>query len=84
VLPNVNLVKNIGFDEEATHTKMAPDELLNIPVQAAGDLIHPRNIFVNRRADLYTFKTMFINKGTILRRVKNKLLQLPFIKKMYV
>lgn len=73
ILPSVNLVKNIGFDDEATHTKKASNDLLGILTQGMDVLTHPKKMIVNRRADLYTFNTHFTDEDTISRRIKNKL-----------
>jgi hypothetical protein len=61
ILPNVNLVENIGFSDDATHTTSSiPDyikysitEELNFPLK------HPIKIKVNRKADLFTAKNVF-------------------------
>lgn len=54
ILPRVNLVSNIGFNEDATHTK-GDSELSAIPTLSIDfPLIHPNNITVNKEADYYT------------------------------
>ncbi len=56
IIPNANLISNIGFGEAATHTKIE-SQLSNLPVQ---DLIfplkHPNSIEVNVAADQFTEK----------------------------
>ena len=54
VIPNVNLVSNIGFNLEATHTINIDSKLANVPVQKMEfPLKHPRFVFRNVRADEY-------------------------------
>ncbi|MEO8637383.1 MAG: nucleotide-diphospho-sugar transferase [Candidatus Taylorbacteria bacterium] len=59
VLPNVNLVSNIGFGENSTHTKgdskfsRMPTEKMQFP------LLHPRKIRRNIQADFLTCKEVF-------------------------
>lgn len=73
--PTVNLITNIGFDENATHTKV-PDESANIPTKPMNfPLIHPTTLKINYQADDYTFKKNFgIDEKIlhqILRPIKN-------------
>lgn len=62
ILPNMNLVSNIGFGTDATHTRdierfaALPTETMPFP------LIHPRVIMRHVLADMYTYRTYF--KGT--------------------
>lgn len=57
ILPNVNLVENIGFSSEATHTnsraKLPKGNELNFP------LVHPEFLIPNLAADVYTFKKQY-------------------------
>lgn len=60
ILPNQNLVTNIGFDQNATHTKEDKKgnlKIKSIPLEQA--IKHPDFIIANREADLYTFKEIF-------------------------
>jgi len=60
VLPEVNLVKNIGFGEGATHTKgdnKGDASSMTKPLQFP--LRYPAHMIVDRRADTYTMKTRF-------------------------
>ena len=51
ILPNVNLISNIGFSENATHTKVLDDILSEIPTGKIETIIHPKEILVNEVAD---------------------------------
>lgn len=54
ILPEVNLVTNIGFGEDATHTKSS-SKLANIPVEAIKTpLKHPPSLDINHLADRFT------------------------------
>lgn len=60
VEPCANLVTNIGFGSDATHTKDANDPLANYPLQPlAFPLRHPAKISVNQAADRYKVDTFF-------------------------
>jgi hypothetical protein len=53
VVPSVNLVSNLGFDPEATHTRDAGSRWANLPARTLGDLRHPPVLQRDRQADLY-------------------------------
>src|SRR5438128_857318 len=53
--PNVNLVTNLGFGADATHTpRISP--LMNIPTADIGILKHPAWMVPHMAADRYTFE----------------------------
>ena len=52
--PNVNLVKNIGFDINATHTHDKLSEFSNMVTEKIGILKYPKIIEKNIIADLFT------------------------------
>ena len=54
IIPNVNLVKNIGFRKDATHTKSKNEVLSNIKILSIGKIIHPLKIEQNKILDKYT------------------------------
>lgn len=74
ILPNVNLVSNIGFNVDATHTKKADDILSNMPAEAIKTIIHPVSMIVNEEADLnyssFLVKNIF---ERIFRKLKSML-----------
>ena len=60
ILPNVNLVSNIGFGEEATHTKARDDKHAVLHVKNMEfPLRHPPYIIRNSVADRYTDRNHF-------------------------
>lgn len=86
ILPNVNLVSNIGFSEESTHTKNMQSPLAHLPAQTIGEIMHPSFVIRDRKADAYTFDFAFGGKN--LRRQKrphNRLKNLlkSFLKRVF-
>lgn len=76
--PNVNLVSNIGFGSDATHTQ---DEspVSRLHVASIGCIVHPQRVEVNKKADNFTywfafkgrhqgFKKQVIRSATKLKR----------------
>lgn len=62
IVPNVNLVSNIGFGKNATHT-IFNSNIANRPTENIEEIIHPDSLITNKIADRYTFrKYMNINK----------------------
>jgi len=59
VLPDKNLVSNIGFGDGATHTVSTTSPLADIPTSPAGNFTHPENVIRNRIADEFTFSRVF-------------------------
>lgn len=71
ILPNVNLISNIGFGPEATHTK-GLSRLANMPLDAMTfSLRHPDLIIRNAVADSFSQENHFI-QGTLVRRILNR------------
>ena len=69
IIPNVNMVSNIGFGLDATHTKG------NNQVVKTHQLTirkHPSQIIVNSEADDYTFKHHYKTKS-LFEKIVNKL-----------
>lgn len=71
VMPNVNLISNIGFGEDATHTKNPEDILNNLPRETLETIIHPEAVEVDKLADEYLFQKMFYR--SIKRRIIDKI-----------
>ncbi len=57
VIPNNNLVTNIGFGNDATHTKGNLE--LSIPSQVLLEIVHTPTIVVNEEADRYHYKKLY-------------------------
>jgi hypothetical protein len=76
IIPNVNLVSNIGFDENATHTKTAVKGISNLQTQSILTIIHPGRFTINKKADLYSFYKNFEAKKkqpSFWEKVRDKL-----------
>jgi hypothetical protein len=56
IIPNVNLVSNIGFHGNATHTKDSINILANRPTESVANVRHPAFVAPDLRADRYTFR----------------------------
>jgi hypothetical protein len=57
--PNVNLVSNIGFGADATHTKRAKSPLANKQTFELGKLVHTDGVHQDTEADRYVFEHVF-------------------------
>jgi hypothetical protein len=55
ICPNQNLVSNIGFHPEATHTKDVNSLYSNMDIMDIGKIIDSTQVIRNLEADLYTF-----------------------------
>jgi hypothetical protein len=68
-LPNSNLVENIGFDSDATHTKA--DSFLSKYLTASLNLSNfPTQIIQNKEADEYAFKYVFLKSSGLMTRLR--------------
>jgi hypothetical protein len=77
IIPQVNLISNIGFGADATHTQSA-NEWANQPVHALNEIMHPHAIEQNKEADLYTFYSHYKPapappKNGLLNRIAKKI-----------
>lgn len=68
ILPNVNLVSNIGFGVNATHTT-EESRFANMPTDYIGKIYHPPFIVQHKAADKYTFD--YFLGGQSLRKTHN-------------
>ncbi|MGQ9799725.1 MAG: nucleotide-diphospho-sugar transferase [Ignavibacterium sp.] len=71
ILPNVNLVENIGFHPEATHTKER--RFINKKNEITFPLKHPVFFVPDMKADAYTYRKYY--KLPLLIRLLNKLMK---------
>jgi hypothetical protein len=76
IIPQKNLVSNIGFGADATHTSVTASSD-NVPRQTMEPvLIHPATITRDAAADLYTFDQHYkpgIQENSLVERVVSKL-----------
>ena len=75
IMPNVNMVSNIGFGPDSTHMKDKSSIFSEIEAREITDIIHPNFVLADQEADLLTSKLSFGNKN-IFERVKNKALRI--------
>ncbi|MEM6838164.1 MAG: glycosyltransferase family 2 protein [Cyanobacteria bacterium P01_C01_bin.120] len=60
ILPNVNLVKNIGFGDLSTNTRDAQNPFADLDVKTiTNEINHPSFVVRDQIADSYTFEQMF-------------------------
>ena len=71
ILPAVNMISNIGFDGNATHTT-GDSDLANLARNIISfPLVHPLGVFRNMEADQYSYRKCF--RVPLLKRVRYKL-----------
>lgn len=77
IIPNVNLITNIGYDDRATHTT-AMSPLANLPAFPLDPLAHPPTIWRHKEADAYTFQQVYYSgvQAARVQRIKRILQRL--------
>jgi len=79
IIPEVNLVTNIGFDSRGTHTNTSDTKSACIPtIPMKFPLIHPIHKEINKEADYYTFinvlfQPFFLKIKILLKRFLTRL-----------
>jgi hypothetical protein len=80
VVPNVNLISNIGFGKDATHT-IGESSFANMETQDIGTILHPKNIKADKKVDRYSSEKVFgisenkkITFVSLKKQVKRKLI----------
>ena len=78
ILPNKNLVANIGFGADATHTKTDTYGVANLQaMEMEFPLKHPLTIMRDEGADRFTFSRIFareVDRPNLYRRIGRRLL----------
>ena len=72
VIPEVNLVKNIGFGVRATHTRNDDDVGAQVPTQSLNTMVHPDLVVRHVEADAFTDDQVFSRhsrENRLIRRV---------------
>jgi len=54
--PNVNLITNIGFREDATHTVDLQSPYANLPFEDIGEITYPKYVLPEKAADYEVFR----------------------------
>ena len=73
IIPNVNMIANLGFGTDSTHTVDANSPYANLPVENLTEIIHPQYFLPEKQADLHTLTYDFDikereRKHNLLRR----------------
>lgn len=73
IMPKFNLIRNIGFREDATHTKETTDYSNLIVNENIFPMVHPEKLIINEIADNYSRST-FLPKASngILETIRRK------------
>ena len=80
ILPNINLISNIGFDQNATHTVEYFHKLAHRPTSSIGTIIHPTARAADFEADLYSMRIyMNPNKLRKLCRLLKSMIDKPHV-----
>ncbi len=86
ITPNVSLVKNIGYGEQATHTHAIPQWFNKIQYGKIAEIKHPEKNNIDEEADSYTVCTLYNpSKLTIKLKkiVKNNAILYNWYKRIY-
>lgn len=71
IIPNNNLISNIGFGQDATHTHNENDDFSNLPTASLGEVItHPISFLPDKEADSFTLKKEFIEQKVEVVKTK--------------
>jgi hypothetical protein len=70
IVPNVNLIQNVGFGEDATHTLNTQAKEAFIETSSILPLIHPTENIINDKADIYFFNNYAHPSSTFSRFVE--------------
>lgn len=73
IIPNVNLISNIGFGANATHTQNFNDQFSNIKIEKLPEITHPTIILPQKEADFFTLDHEFKIKKSRRKRQFRKL-----------
>jgi len=72
IIPNENLISNIGFGKKSTHTFNKDDVLANLPLGSIDKLKHPASFEYATEADHFT-NTKVFNPPSLITRVRNRI-----------
>lgn len=84
IIPEVNLVSNIGFGERATHTKRIIQDLANLPTAEMPGLDHPPCVVRHRAADLHTYRRNFARTPVLKKWTRSLLKRLPGTRQLFL
>jgi hypothetical protein len=70
ISPNYNMITNIGFTSEGTHTNDTDHPFANLPLESITIISHPTFVLPIIEADYHLFK---LEKPSLIRRIKAKI-----------
>jgi hypothetical protein len=75
IVPQVNLIENIGFGAGATHTVQVPDWYKKLKYGSLERIIHPANTLINEKADRFFADYIIDSKRSVftIAALKSKL-----------
>jgi hypothetical protein len=73
IIPFTNLIRNIGFGDNATHTTQINVRNQQHSANSILPLIHPDGLYTDEKADMEYMKNAQLMKRTLLERVVSKL-----------
>ena len=77
VVPEVNLISNIGFGQDATHTRDVLGTMAALPTEPLSlPLRHPPHLYLDREADHYAFRQLcpwIIENQSLYWRLRHRL-----------
>lgn len=71
IIPNKNLVSNIGFGNNATHTTNINDPASKKSLQQISKIIHPTTRDISKKADRFFFTSYLKGENVFQRKIKN-------------
>ncbi len=72
-MPNANLVSNIGFGNDSTHTKKSDSPYSNLPVEPLSEFRHPIPMIADADADYHTQRNDFTKEKRLRSRLRRAL-----------
>lgn len=73
ITPNVNLISNVGSDEDATHTNWENNPNLHRKVESILPIVKNNNIKVSNFADGYYVRKYILGRVSLVKRILRKL-----------
>lgn len=73
ILPDENLITNIGFRHDATHVTNEYDPFANVPTGRIEEIEHPPCVVRNKAADVHTFHQRFRAKRNPLAKLSRSI-----------
>lgn len=85
ILPQKNLISNLGFGEDATHTTNPADKSSKLKLESlAFPLLHPEFMIVDKAADKIAFIEHYTNASSRFKSVVKNLLPAKIRNKLFI